>query len=286
MFFNFFRAIFKIRLLEKMICSLTQGRSHKSFIAKFIPNNYQYKSNSLRLVQRNSINYQFDISDSVDWYLYFGLADKQIDEFYRYVKSDSIIFDIGTNVGSVLMNCALRAPKGYIYGFEPDTTNYNRCLRNLNLNQFKNIKIEKKGIGEKRQKTYLRISNTSNRGMNRITFEKGEADTEIEIDTIDLYTKENDIKDINLIKIDVEGFEYNVLKGAESTIRTFSPILFIELDDNNLKEQGASASDLVDFLTGLGYTIRIAATNKTITKNFNFINCHFDLLCIHPKSAL
>ena len=51
-----------------------------------------------------------------------------------------------------------------------------------------------------------------------------------------------------MIKIDVEGFEMKVLRGGGKTLKTFKPSLFIELDDNNLKDVGSCAKDLVKFL--------------------------------------
>ena len=85
---------------------------------------------------------------------------------------------------------------------------------------------------------------------------------------------------LNLIKIDVEGYELNVLKGASQTLKNLKPKLFIELDNSNLQRQGHSASELIKFLNQFNYTITNANNNKHVNFNDNFDNCHFDIICI------
>ena len=61
-------------------------------------------------------------------------------------------------------------------------------------------------------------------------------------------------------------------------IDTFHPILFIELDNKNLVDQGSSAKELVLLLEGLGYAIIHSESSNRIDSNFEFSNCHFDII--------
>jgi hypothetical protein len=81
-----------------------------------------------------------------------------------------------------------------------------------------------------------------------------------------------------LIKVDVEGFELHVLRGAEKTLRQCKPALFIELDDNNLSDQGDSAEKLVSYLEDLGYAITDAGTGAPVRSGKPFTNCHTDII--------
>jgi hypothetical protein len=86
---------------------------------------------------------------------------------------------------------------------------------------------------------------------------------------------------IDLVKVDIEGYEYEWLLGAEKTLSKYKPTLFIELDDNNLKQQNSSALLLVVKLKEFGYTIfddRIDISNQV-----DFDNCHFDISCFYNK---
>jgi hypothetical protein len=119
--------------------------------------------------------------------------------------------------------------------------------------------------------------------MQRILGDKGKISsydkTEVEIDTLDRSMQLFEIPSPSLIKIDVEGYEFKVLQGALETLKKNRPVLFIELDDNNLKEQGGNAKELVEFLLQLRYNILNATNGKTVNEATVFINCHFDILC-------
>ena len=103
--------------------------------------------------------------------------------------------------------------------------------------------------------------------------------TAVEIDTLDNSMQKFNIPKPSLIKIDVEGYELKVLKGGRETIIKHRPALFIELDDNNLREQGNSAKELIQSLTQLQYKIVNASNGQLVNENTNYTNCHFDILC-------
>ena len=67
-------------------------------------------------------------------------------------------------------------------------------------------------------------------------------------------------------------------RGAEALIQEYHPIFFIELDDENLKDQGSNAPELIQFLISHGYKIRHAETNEVLTNESDFNNCHSDII--------
>ncbi|MBK7684492.1 MAG: FkbM family methyltransferase [Bacteroidetes bacterium] len=86
------------------------------------------------------------------------------------------------------------------------------------------------------------------------------------------------MKKVDFIKIDVEGYEYAVLSGARETLKS-KPVLFIEVNDNSLKENKSSAKELIELLIAANYSTFYRADNgDPISSNTNFINCHFDLI--------
>ena len=110
----------------------------------------------------------------------------------------------------------------------------------------------------------------------------GRSFSTINVEVLDEYLINNNIPGPQLIKIDTEGYEMNVLLGSIKTIQTYKPVLFIEVDDNNLKLQNQSAALLIDFISRLNYKVINVHTGNEVSVNYNFANCHFDVLCT-PK---
>lgn len=279
---NVFRSAFKIPALEKALLTVTNNQSTESFFVKLIPNNYQYQPETYRFIKRNGITFKVDLYDYMGWLIYFGLKDEGRLKLYELIKDkkDAVILDVGTNIGETLLNFARLAPNGNVHGFEPDPLNHSRCCENLELNSFTNIQLNKVGLGSEKGEYFIKVNTPSNRGGNKISATFIENNTQVvNIITLDQYAESKQLSKIDLIKIDVEGYELNVLKGGKQTLSAFKPVLFIELDDNNLKEQGHSAKELIRFVKQFNYQVHHAETNQLITESADFTNCHYDIIC-------
>ena len=278
-FLNFFRVVFTIPILERILVSLTQGKLPSHFVSKLVPNPYQYPPNSFRLVYRNGIKMGIDISDYIGHYYYFGFTDKSLDSLFQLCKEGDNVLDIGTNIGWVAHHLAKISNSGIVFGFEPDPYNFDRCTENIKLNGFKNLLVLPFGLGDTDGSIGMEIRTPTNLGGNRIA-PIGTANTrEVKISRLDDIESIKKLSKIDLIKIDVEGYELNVLRGGEQTLKKHHPILFIELDDNNLKDQGDSASAVINFLFEIGYQEIEHAESKTrINTSTDFVNCHFDIV--------
>ena len=75
---------------------------------------------------------------------------------------------------------------------------------------------------------------------------------EVEIDTLDNIFYNNDIK-VDFIKIDTEGYEYNILKGGEKTIKKYKPIIQLEYNVTNMKQCNINPEQLLNYINELGY---------------------------------
>lgn len=277
---NTIRELWKIGFLEFILVKLTTDKTYGSIYTKLPPNHYQYKAGSIRKIQHNGINYELDISDIMDWYVYFGFKDSARSKLYSLVNKGDIIFDVGANIGCTSLNFAKLIGKGgIIHSFEPDPINHNSIQKNISLNNFDNIILNKLGLGNEKGSFKIYTVDKNNKGMNRIVeFPDSIEDfKEIQVTTIDKYVRKNNIQKIDLIKIDVEGFELKVLKGSAEVLNNFHPSLFIELDNKNLKEQGSNAKDLIEYLLDNKYEIFHAETNERIHQNLNFDYCHYDI---------
>lgn len=71
--------------------------------------------------------------------------------------------------------------------------------------------------------------------------------------TLDAIIKEAGVSRVDVVKIDVEGSEFSVLKGAQETLAKYRPVLLVELDDSLLRAMGTSSAEITSFLGARGY---------------------------------
>lgn len=271
-----------------MLARLTEDRDPHSFISRLAPNYYQYKPNTIRQIIRNKIKFQLDLSDYIEHATYFGFKYKVHEDLFNLCNEGDVIIDVGTNIGSVLLNFAQRVgSNGFVYGFEPNPFTYDKCLENIKLNNLSNLQVSNIGLGDKRTKAKVIAPYDRNRGGVYIksinpSDDLNQNDDSIyaTITTLDSFIHENNIKRISLIKIDVEGYELNVLKGAQGALAQHRPILFVEIDDALLRRQDASSKELIKFIRNFGYAIIRADTESAIDENYDFSNNHFDVKCL------
>lgn len=274
--------------LEEFLLRQTIGRPQKGLVNKLIPNHYQYSKNSIRIAERNGIKYHLDISDLVDWYLYFGFKDNSKEAVFKLINKGMYILDIGANVGDLSFNFAqLVGEDGRVYSFEPDKQNFYRFEKNYDLNNFRNISKINLGLGD--VKGFYSMSandkEPGNDGSKRIVASTTSADINgAEIITLDEWAVANSPTKIDIIKMDIEGYEYSALSGAIETLKKYKPILYLELHDVKLKEHGSSASELLYFIRQMGYEIRDADSNAPYTMTQNLDDIHDDIVCTFPNS--
>ncbi len=284
--FNFFRQIFFFAPFEKLLVGLTKNGQPDSFFAKFVPNHYQYRSRTMRKATRRGIDYALDLGDIVDWHIYYGFSDEVKDKLFSFIKPGDTVLDIGANMGETGLNFAKRVgAEGRVIGFEPDKDNFRRLTENVHLNQFENFHLVNKGLGDVPGGFLIKMNETEpgNAGSKRIigTSKSDSAeDMKVEIIRLDDFIGEAQIDKIDFIKMDVEGYEMNVLLGGKKVISKFKPKMFLELHDHKLIEQGYSGNQLLELLNDMGYKdITNAETGAKVSLGSVSNGEHFDIYC-------
>jgi FkbM family methyltransferase len=278
-FFNLFRYFFRFSFLEKyLVARLSEGPLR--YWRRFIPPLYFYETGSIRTVERNSIKYKLDISTLLDHSIYFyRIRDKAWDNLFKLLRKDFHVIDVGANIGFLSLNFAVRCPDGMIHSFEPDSDTFYKLRENVRLNGFQNVSVYKKALGSVRATGELYKIYANNPGANRILSAKPPAvipSEKVEISTLDETDQELGFVRLDLLKIDVEGFELFVIKGGRNLILKRRPILFVELIDQNLAQQGCTAQSMIDYIQQLGYSIVDAQSMSPLTPSENY---YTDIIC-------
>lgn len=245
---------------------------------KILPRHFQYTAKDKRLIERNGIRYEIHLNDYNDWLLFYGINNQHKENIYAKIKDGDVVLDVGANIGEVLLNIAKVNPNGEIHGFEPVKSTFEKLNKNISLNKFSNVNIHQIALSDKIETVYYEIKEGHSGGTMMSKEKKDKLNNFLEALTLDEFVRINSINKIDFIKVDIEGFEMNFLKGAEKTIRTFRPSIFMEVDQAKLTRQNSSANELLGKLQSFGYKLYHAETNQEIELDSN-IPTHFDVFC-------
>jgi FkbM family methyltransferase len=157
---------------------------------------------------------------------YFGMYEPDVINFIKNIaKKGDIIFDIGAYIGD--MTCILSKfvdDTGCIFAFEPIDEYFKILNYNIHLNNLNNVTSFNLGLGDREYKTHFYIRNRYNRGSDSLI---GMSDCKskeknIKVDSINNLLKNHLVNIPKIIKIDVEGYEYKVIKGMSSILKDYN----------------------------------------------------------------
>lgn len=149
----------------------------------------------------------------------YGYTDKNFDVT---VKENDIVIDAGAWAGDFGAYCASKA--AVCYSFEPVKEIYDWLCLTAKLNNDKIIPINK-ALGDKNEYTQIKLAfEGSTAGTISEDNETGET---VSMVTLDSFVRSQNLKRVDFIKSDIEGFERNLLEGARETLKRFAPKLAI-----------------------------------------------------------
>jgi FkbM family methyltransferase len=140
------------------------------------------------------------------------------------LKEDDVVLEVGANIGYYALIEARICKK--IYAVEPHPENFGRLLRNIELNGLSNVITQQGAFGEKSGTIPLYCSDLSNWHSCRDAPKSENDFIDVDCFTIDDFAAQNEVP--TFIKMDVEGYELEVLRGAEKTLKSIRH-LFLEL---------------------------------------------------------
>jgi FkbM family methyltransferase len=213
--------------------------------------------------------------------IYFKLFDYEDSMFLMdHLKQDDLFIDVGANVGHYSL-LAAGICGCEVMAFEPIPLTFSKLNRNVKLNNLSNkIKTYNIGIGD--ENSFLNF--TTNRDvMNSVAQEHDRDVIRVEVKKLDDILKD---KKPVFLKIDVEGFEYFVLKGAANLLANESlKYIIIELNYSTLKF-GHTNQEIFDFLIAYGFIpIRYDAENKTVDIIESYNEDKFNTIFIKSNMA-
>lgn len=194
-----------------------------------------------------------------------------VQAFFRFLQPGDLVVDVGANCGYfTAIAAALVGPSGKVIAVEPAPDMFDSLLQNMDINGFDNVEIITKPLADKQREVRFALAKEGP-SFNCIW------DSELPVEpfahevlTLPTTTLDKIIPDDRtpkLVKIDVEGAEHLILKGAyERLFRHHIPFVIAELSDENLLRARSSQSDLRRYLYGLGYDTFVPYANGAFPK--------------------
>ena len=212
--------------------------------------------NGLSSIQKHQdIKIKLNINDWIQQNIFFlgCYEDAELKVLSNHLKPDSVFIDIGANFGLYsLIASQYISEKGTIFSFEPFPENYKSLCTNLSLNNLQRITAENTAVGSETGTLKLYYnSQEKNLGMVSSNQTQNSDFMTVNKTCLDDYLKSKSLEKITFIKIDVEGFEYEVLQGMKQTLQQYNPIILIEVLDS--KSENEVSNKPHELLCEMGY---------------------------------
>lgn len=166
-----------------------------------------------------------------------------------FIQPGAVVVDVGANIGATAIPSAIAAgPSGTILAFEPHPRVFRYLRENVRMNHLENCELLNFALGNKKGPACL--SDMENDDCN-VLGDNCERGVTVSQDVLDSFT--GDLESIDLLKIDSEGYELFVLKGARETLKK-TKLVCVEISELQLKRFGCSVSEVIWLLEDAGFT--------------------------------
>lgn len=198
-----------------------------------------------------------------------------------FIHLGSICFDVGANIGvySMVMS-RLSGKDGVVHAFEPVRHIRNRLLTNKIVNAAHNIIVSDSALGNSQGRMLMfQVKENQFRGgtstliKNNNVDSMGEGAFEIvltQVNTLDNYVSDRGLLRVDFMKIDVEGFEINVLRGAHTVLGAFHPVILFEHDQRRLSKLGIDDTEFREIFVESGYSVFEPSLSKGVLRLLPF----------------
>lgn len=204
---------------------------------------------------------------------WFGEYDRwDFHHFASLAKPGATVIDVGANFGyySIMLAKKLRFDCR-IFAFEPFPSTFELLERHVRMNSLDHVVFpQHAAVSDHVGEAAIHAWNGDEVNSGAATLSAG-PDSKgvvlpdaavVPITTIDAFCETAGLRKLDLIKIDAEGVEEQVLRGATRTISTMQPAVMIELHPRMLSRAGSSPKRLVDMLSGMGYSVHEARRSR------------------------
>jgi FkbM family methyltransferase len=245
-----------------------------------------FKSNDGFYFDPNGIKVKLDLDNYFQNNIRFGYYEYSVRALIKlYTKESDLVLDIGGNIGYMsLLFANIVGKKGKVFCFEPNPELIPVLHENVLINDFKNIEVINAAVGniEGEANFYCGFEHSLSTMITGSEVLQIKKTFKVPVVTIDHYLKKNniDLSKVKFVKIDVEGFEYNVLKGMMELIQLRKSMFIIESNPPAQKPLGIDLEIILKeffFLNGYKIFWIESKSNKSFFYKKKLIKIEIDI---------
>ena len=182
-----------------------------------------------------------------------GWDDDEVRLALALLPADGVFVDVGAYFGWYSLVAAHERPRARVLAFEPVAASFARLEENRRANAVANVAAFRLALGDAESTARMALPPAANGGSAHLSAEGESVGERVRVTTLDRVVEDERLPRVDVVKIDVEGAEVEVLRGARRTLERFRPLLLVELNPSALAARGSGARALLDELAGLGY---------------------------------
>lgn len=218
------------------------------------------------------------IGRAVDIYGEFSFAETLF--FDQILRPGDVALDLGANIGAHTVHMArLVGPSGRVLAFEPQRTVFQMMCANMALNSIGNVDAHWAAVGARQGHILVpRLDPESARNFGAFSLIGSDSGDSVPLVAID----DLQLTECRLMKLDIEGMEFEALKGAESTISKLKPVLYVENENRD------GVADVISFILSHGYSAWWHLPAYFNPNNFRGVQDNYfcseaspNMICIH-----
>lgn len=201
------------------------------------------------------------ISSAIYWRGHHSLAITRFLE--DFLEPEMTLVDVGANIGEITLFAAKRLRRGRVLAFEPLPQTFGQLAHNVALNKCTRVRLFNHGLYDRQDSLPIYSKKdqpygTTNHGVPSL-FSTGTDQLlcSIPLRRFDDIAREESLSRLDLMKIDVEGAELMVLRGAEGSFERFRPVLIAEISETNFLRAGYSSAEFFRYMHLLNYDFRL-----------------------------
>lgn len=177
-----------------------------------------------------------------------------------------VIIEIGANIGFESLYYAKRFPAGQIIAFEPGSYGYLSLAKSRTYNRLGNLVVHRLGVGNIRSQLNLRTPTAASGNKGLGSFQSNpDIDSTYTSEVVDVVTLDEfcaNLDQLDLIKIDTQGFEWPILQGGLGLISRLRPTVIFEFEDHYHADATSARKMIADYFSALEYTLFTAHRDR------------------------